>query len=54
MVRTTKSPTGKVRIVSVSLTPEIAAKLDKYCAERERSRSRVIEKLISRYLEKMP
>ncbi len=51
MTRKTKSPKGKVKIVAVSLSPDAAAKLDKYCQRHERPRSWVVEKLIK---EKLP
>jgi hypothetical protein len=54
MTRPTKSLKGKVKIVSVSLMPETAAKLEKYCRTHERGRSWVVEKLINLYLEKLP
>ena len=54
MTRSTKNPEGPVTRLSVSVSPEIAAKLDAYCEKKERPRSWVIEKLIARYLEKMP
>jgi predicted transcriptional regulator len=46
MTRKTTSPKGKVKIVTVSLSPEAAAKLDKYCKSHERPKSWVVDKLI--------
>lgn len=54
MARTTRSPKGATQKFSISLSPETAAKLERYCKKRERQRSWVIEKLVSVYLEKLP
>jgi len=51
MTRKTKSPKGKVKIVSVSLTPEAAAKLQRYCERHQRPRSWVVESLIREKLQ---
>jgi hypothetical protein len=51
MTRRTKSPKGKVVIVSVSLSPEAAAKLAKYCERHQRPRSWVVETLIKEKLQ---
>ncbi len=53
MTRETKSPKGKVKVVSVSLTPEVAAKLERYCERNERGKSWVVEKLVTLYLDKL-
>jgi predicted transcriptional regulator len=53
MTRKTKSPKGKVVIVSVSLSPEAAAKLAKYCERHQRPRSWVVEKALQAYLTKL-
>jgi len=53
MTRETKSPKGKVKVVSVSLTPEAATKLEKYCERNERGKSWVVDKLIMLFLEKL-
>jgi metal-responsive CopG/Arc/MetJ family transcriptional regulator len=54
MTKPTKSKAGPVVRFSVSLVPEVAAKLDAYCQKRGCPKSWAIEKLITRYLEKMP
>ncbi len=53
MTRPTKSPKGPVVKLSVSLSPEAAAKLARYCEHNERGNSWVFEKLITLYLEKL-
>ena len=54
MVRPTKSKQGAAVKLSVTVSPESAAKLEAYCRKKERPRSWVIDKLIARYLEKLP
>ena len=54
MVKTARSPKGKVKVLSVSLSPEAVAKLERYCQKHERPRSWVFEKLVTLYLEKLP
>lgn len=54
MTKPTKSKAGPVVRFSVCLVPEVAAKLEAYCQKRGCPKSWAIEKLITRYLEKMP
>jgi hypothetical protein len=54
MTRPTKSTKGPVVKLSVSISPEATAKLEKYCQRKERGKSWVFEKLISLYLDKLP
>jgi predicted transcriptional regulator len=54
MVRPTKSPKGVAVKISVSISPDSAAKLDAYCTKRDRGPSWVVDKLIARYLGKLP
>jgi hypothetical protein len=54
MVRPTKSPEGAVVKFAVSVSPESWVKLEAYCRKNDRPRSWVIDKLIARYLEKLP
>jgi hypothetical protein len=55
MTRPTKSKSGeKVVKLSVSITPESAAKLEAYCKAKDRGASWVVDKLIARYLGKLP
>jgi hypothetical protein len=54
MTRKQKSPTGLVERFTVSLSPEVAAKLKTYCTRNERGYSWVVEKLITKYLGKLP
>jgi len=53
MTRPTKSTKGPVEKFSVSISPEAAAKLDKFCKRNERGKSWVVEKLIISYLDKL-
>ncbi|MCG3150090.1 MAG: hypothetical protein PCFJNLEI_03561 [Verrucomicrobiae bacterium] len=53
MTKPTRSKEGPVVRFSVSLAPEVAAKLKAYCGKHERTQSWVVEKLIARYLEKL-
>ena len=39
---------------SISLAPEVAAKLAAYCEKRGCTKTWAVEKLITRYLEKLP
>ena len=54
MTRPTKSTKGPVVKLSVSVSPEAAAKLEKYCQSKERGKSWVFEKLITLFLDKLP
>jgi hypothetical protein len=54
MTRPTKSTKGPVVKLSVSVSPEAAAKLEKYCQRNERGKSWVFEKLITLFLDKLP
>ena len=54
MTKPTKSKAGPVVRFSVSLVPEVAAKLAAYCRKRGCAKSWAVEKLITRYLEKLP
>lgn len=54
MVRTTKSPKGPVQRFTVSISPETAAKLERYCEENDRPRSWVLDKLVGLYVDKLP
>lgn len=54
MVRPTKSKVGGVVKISASISPESAAKLDAYCKKHDRGPSWVVDKLIARYLGKLP
>lgn len=54
MVRPTKSAKGAAVKFAVSVSPESWAKLEAYCRKNDRPRSWVIDKLIARYLEKLP
>jgi hypothetical protein len=54
VARPTKSKRGAAVKLSVTVSPESAAKLEAYCRKNDRGRSWVIEKLIARYLEKLP
>ena len=55
MTRKPKSSEGLVERFSISLPPEVAAKLKAYCKKHERKYSWVVEKLITRTdLEKLP
>jgi hypothetical protein len=54
MARPRKSSKGLAQKFTVSLSPEATEMLEKYRAKRERDRSWVVEKLILRYLPKLP
>jgi hypothetical protein len=54
MSKPTRSKAGPVVRFSVSLAPDVAAKLAAYCEKRGCPKTWVIEKLITRYLEKLP
>ena len=54
MVRPLKSPKGAAVKLSVSVSPESAAKLETYSNKNDRGPSWVVDKLIARYLGKMP
>jgi len=54
MVRPTKSKQGTATKISVSISPESAAKLEAYCKKNDRGPSWVVDKLIARYMEKLP
>ncbi len=54
MVRPTKSKLGAAVKISVSISPESATKLDAYCKKNDRGASWVVDKLIARYVEKLP
>lgn len=54
MVRPTKSKQGAAVKISVSISPEAAAKLEAYCKKNDRGASWVVDKLIARYMEKLP
>ena len=54
MVRPTKSPKGVAVKLSVTVSPESAAKLAAYCKKNDRPVSWVVDKLITRYVEKLP
>ena len=54
MTRTTKSPKGAVVKLSISVSPESAAKLEAYCKKHDRGASWVVDKLIARYVDKLP
>jgi predicted transcriptional regulator len=54
MVRLTKSPKGPVQRFTVSISPETAAKLERYCEKKDRQRSWVIDKLVSLHVDKLP
>lgn len=53
MTRTPRSEKGTVSKLSVSLSPETAARLEAYCQKNERPRSWVIEKAVAAYLTKL-
>jgi len=53
MTRQTKSIKGPVVKISVSISLEAAAKLEKFCERNERGKSWVLEKLIDLYLDKL-
>lgn len=53
MTRTPRSEQGTVSKVSVSLSPETAARLVAYCQKNERPRSWVVEKALQAYLTKL-
>lgn len=40
--------------LSVTVSPESAAKLQRYCKKNDRGASWVVDKLIARYVEKLP
>ena len=46
MTRETKSSKGKVKVISISLTPEALAKLEAYCEKHDRGASWVVDKLV--------
>lgn len=54
MVRPRNSELGAAVKISVSISPESAAKLERYCEKKDRQRSWVIDKLIARYVDKLP
>jgi hypothetical protein len=54
VVRPTKSAKGAAVKLSVTVSPESAAKLEAYCTKKDRGPSWVVDKLIARYLEKLP
>ena len=54
VVRPMKSKTGKAVKLSVSVSPEAAAKLDAYCKKNDRGASWVVDKLITLYVGKLP
>jgi hypothetical protein len=54
VVRPTKSKQGAAVKISVSISPESAAKLEAYCKKNDRGASWVVDKLIARYLGKLP
>ena len=54
MVRPTKSKQGPAVKLSVTVSPESAAKLDAYCKKNDRAASWVVDKLIARYVGKLP
>jgi len=54
MTRTPNSKAGPVVRFSICLPPEVAAKLEAYCRKRGCAKSWAVEKLITRYLEKLP
>jgi len=49
-----KSKAGAAVKLSVSVSPESAVKLDAYCKKNDRGPSWVVDKLIARYLSKLP
>jgi len=53
MTRPTKSKLGTVSKVTVSISPETAARLEAYCQKNERPRSWVVEKALQAYLTKL-
>jgi predicted transcriptional regulator len=53
MTRTPRSKLGVVDKISVSLSPETAARLETYCQKNERPRSWVVEKALRAYLTKL-
>jgi hypothetical protein len=54
MARPQKSKAGPVERFSISLAPEVAAKLANYCKKRGCPKTWAVEQLIVRYLEKLP
>ena len=54
MVRPTKSKTGPVVKLSVTVSPESGAKLAAYCKKNDRAASWVVDKLIALYVGKLP
>jgi predicted transcriptional regulator len=53
MTRTPRSKLGIVSKLSVSVSPETAARLEAYCQKNERPRSWVVEKALQAYLTKL-
>ena len=54
MVRPTKSLKGVAVKFTVSVSPESWEKLEAYCRKNDRPRSWVIDKLIARFLARLP
>lgn len=54
MTRTPNSKAGPVVRFSICLPPDVAARLEAYSKKRGCPKSWAIEKLITRYLEKLP
>ena len=54
MVRPTQSAKGAAVKFAVSVSPESWAKLEAYCKKNDRGASWVVDKLIARYVEKLP
>ena len=54
VVRPTKSKTGPVVKLSVTVSPESGAKLAAYCKKNDRAASWVVDKLIALYVGKLP
>ena len=54
MTRPTNSPKGLVQRFTVSISPEAAAKLERYCEKKDRPRSWVIDKLVDLYVDRLP
>ena len=54
MARPMKSKAGPAVKLSITVSPECAAKLDSYCKKNDRAVSWVIDKLLALYIGKLP
>ena len=54
MTRPMKSKNGPAVKLSITISPESAAKLTAYCKKNDRAVSWVIDKLLALYIDKLP